>query len=204
MDTLSETVLDGNYRQCFLLDKSCRKMYPIFSAVLRQQRKSDVMTYFGHTARSAIYYKAGSTIIIRTEYNIVHCCRFWNMGCTTPAASFPERPVRGCLASWESFVYSCLSADRSSTNDNMIMIHIYSRQLGVIDIYLLYYYSRKIAPSRHDCKWGMFVNYCGGRNAVSSFPGVSNQRNIFSWVGDCYGIWKTQSRKRMLNNYPHH
>jgi hypothetical protein len=32
-------------------------MYTIFSAVLRQQRKSDVMTYFGHSARSAVYYK---------------------------------------------------------------------------------------------------------------------------------------------------
>jgi hypothetical protein len=32
------------YRQCFILDKSCRKMYTIFSAVLRQQRRSDVMT----------------------------------------------------------------------------------------------------------------------------------------------------------------
>jgi hypothetical protein len=37
-----------------------RKMYTIFSAVLRQQRESDVMRYFGHSARSAIYYQAGS------------------------------------------------------------------------------------------------------------------------------------------------
>jgi hypothetical protein len=35
------------FRQCFLLDKSCRKMYTIFSTVLRQQRKSVAMTYFG-------------------------------------------------------------------------------------------------------------------------------------------------------------
>jgi hypothetical protein len=34
------------YRQCFLLDKPCKKNYTIFSAVLRQQRKSDIMTYF--------------------------------------------------------------------------------------------------------------------------------------------------------------
>jgi hypothetical protein len=40
---------DGRYRQCFLLDKSCRKMYTIFSPVLRQQRKSDVMTHGPHT-----------------------------------------------------------------------------------------------------------------------------------------------------------
>jgi hypothetical protein len=33
-------------------------MYTIFSAVLRQQRKSDVMTSFGHSARSAVYHKA--------------------------------------------------------------------------------------------------------------------------------------------------
>jgi hypothetical protein len=37
------------YRQCFLFDKSCRKMYTIVSAVLCQQRKSDVMTSFGHS-----------------------------------------------------------------------------------------------------------------------------------------------------------
>jgi hypothetical protein len=35
-------------------------MYTIFSAVLRQQRKSDVMTSFGLTAHSAVYYQAGS------------------------------------------------------------------------------------------------------------------------------------------------
>jgi hypothetical protein len=35
----------------------CRKMYTICSAVLRQQRKIDVMTYFGHTARSTVYYQ---------------------------------------------------------------------------------------------------------------------------------------------------
>jgi hypothetical protein len=50
------------YRQCFLSEKSCRKMYKIFSAVLRQQRKSDVMTSFGHSAHSAIYYKADSPL----------------------------------------------------------------------------------------------------------------------------------------------
>jgi hypothetical protein len=43
---LSKLILGRRYRQCFLLDKSCRKMYTIFSAVLRQQRKSDAMTYF--------------------------------------------------------------------------------------------------------------------------------------------------------------
>jgi hypothetical protein len=30
------------------------------SVVQCQQRKSDVMTSFGHTARSAVYYQAGS------------------------------------------------------------------------------------------------------------------------------------------------
>jgi hypothetical protein len=39
--------------QVLFLEKSCGKMYTIFSAVQRQQRKSDVMTYFGLTARSA-------------------------------------------------------------------------------------------------------------------------------------------------------
>jgi hypothetical protein len=32
------------------------------TAVLLKQRKSDVMTYFSHSTRSAIYYKAGSPI----------------------------------------------------------------------------------------------------------------------------------------------
>jgi hypothetical protein len=32
-------------------------MYTIFSAVQRQQRKSDVMAYFGLTACSAVYYQ---------------------------------------------------------------------------------------------------------------------------------------------------
>jgi hypothetical protein len=45
---------DDRYKQCFLLDKSCRT---IFSAVLRQQRKSDVMTSFGYSTRSAVYYE---------------------------------------------------------------------------------------------------------------------------------------------------
>jgi hypothetical protein len=51
-------------RQCFLSDKSCiyRIMYTIVSAVLRQQRKSDVMTSFGHSARSTVYYQAGSPL----------------------------------------------------------------------------------------------------------------------------------------------
>jgi hypothetical protein len=35
-------VAGRRYKQCFLLDKSSRKMYTIFSTVLRQQRKSGV------------------------------------------------------------------------------------------------------------------------------------------------------------------
>jgi hypothetical protein len=35
-------------------------MYTIVSAVLRQQKESDVMTSFGLSARSAVYYEAGS------------------------------------------------------------------------------------------------------------------------------------------------
>jgi hypothetical protein len=37
-------------------------MYTISSAVLRQQRKSDVMTCFGRSAHSAVYYQAGSPL----------------------------------------------------------------------------------------------------------------------------------------------
>jgi hypothetical protein len=42
-------------------------MYTIFSAVLRQQMKSDVMTSFGHSDRSAIYYQAGSPLVARDK-----------------------------------------------------------------------------------------------------------------------------------------
>jgi hypothetical protein len=38
------------------------KMYTIFSAVLRQQRESDVMTSFDHSDRSAIYYASHSPL----------------------------------------------------------------------------------------------------------------------------------------------
>jgi hypothetical protein len=58
---LYEKSAGRRYRQCFLLDKSCGKMYTISSAVLRQQRKSDVMTYFGHSDHSAVCYQAGSS-----------------------------------------------------------------------------------------------------------------------------------------------
>jgi hypothetical protein len=37
-------------------------MNAMFSVVLRQQMKSDVMTSFGHSTRTAIYYKAGSPL----------------------------------------------------------------------------------------------------------------------------------------------
>jgi hypothetical protein len=38
-------------------------MYTIFSAVQRQQRKSDVMTYFGLATCSAVYYCAGFSYV---------------------------------------------------------------------------------------------------------------------------------------------
>jgi hypothetical protein len=43
----------------------------IFSAVQRQQRKSDVMTSFGLTACSAVYYHAGSSIDTELEVSVV-------------------------------------------------------------------------------------------------------------------------------------
>jgi hypothetical protein len=54
---------DAGIDDVFFLKKSCRNMYTIFSAVQRQQRKSDVMTYFGVTACSAVYYHAGSSLV---------------------------------------------------------------------------------------------------------------------------------------------
>jgi hypothetical protein len=58
MKYLQDTGIDN----VFFLEKSCRKMHMIFSAVQRQQRKSDVMTSFGLTACSAVYYHAGSSL----------------------------------------------------------------------------------------------------------------------------------------------
>jgi hypothetical protein len=53
---------DAGIDNVFSLKKSCRKIHTIFFAVQRQQRKSDVMTYFGLTACSAVYYHAGSSL----------------------------------------------------------------------------------------------------------------------------------------------
>jgi hypothetical protein len=44
------------HRQCFLLDKSCRKCTQSFPWCYVNREK---VTSFGHSARSAIYYKAG-------------------------------------------------------------------------------------------------------------------------------------------------
>jgi hypothetical protein len=38
------------------------KWYAIFSEMLRQQRKSDVMTSFGLSVSSAVYYEASSPL----------------------------------------------------------------------------------------------------------------------------------------------
>jgi hypothetical protein len=50
---LQDTGIDN----VFSWENPSRKMYTIFSAVQRQQSKSDVMTYFGLTACSAVYYQ---------------------------------------------------------------------------------------------------------------------------------------------------
>jgi hypothetical protein len=57
---MQETGIDN----VFFLEKSCRKMYAILSAVQRQQRKSDVMTSFGLTACSAVYYQVSHCRIL--------------------------------------------------------------------------------------------------------------------------------------------
>jgi hypothetical protein len=67
---------DAGIDNVFFLEKSCRKMYTIFSAVQHQQRKSDVMTSFGLTACSAdlpIYYFAASNISKRRSPVWLHC-----------------------------------------------------------------------------------------------------------------------------------
>jgi hypothetical protein len=65
MKNLQDTRIDNVY----FLEKSCRKMYTIFSAVQRQRRKGDVMTSFGLAACSAICYHAGSSLtsVVRTH-----------------------------------------------------------------------------------------------------------------------------------------
>jgi hypothetical protein len=59
MKSLQDAGIDND----FVLDKSCTKMYTIFSAVQRQHTKSDVMTCFGHSASSAVDYKADSPLV---------------------------------------------------------------------------------------------------------------------------------------------
>jgi hypothetical protein len=53
----TKNLQDTGIDNVLFLEKSCRKMYTIFSAVQRQQRKSDVVTSFGLTACSAVYYQ---------------------------------------------------------------------------------------------------------------------------------------------------
>jgi hypothetical protein len=55
---------DTDIDNVFVLEKSWTKMYTIFSAVQRQRRKSDVMTSFGLTVCSAVYYHAGSSLAL--------------------------------------------------------------------------------------------------------------------------------------------
>jgi hypothetical protein len=47
-------------------------MSTIFSAVLRQQWKSDVMTCFGRSTRSAVYYEADSPLIPNSDWRLFH------------------------------------------------------------------------------------------------------------------------------------
>jgi hypothetical protein len=73
----------------FFLEKSRRKMYTIFSAVQRQHRKSDVMTYFGLTACSAVYYHAGSSLTVNLNVkrpdplprSWIRCTNIWSFFC---------------------------------------------------------------------------------------------------------------------------
>jgi hypothetical protein len=53
----TKNLQDTGIDKVFFLEKSRRKMYTIYSAVQRQQRKSDVMTSFGLAACSAVYYQ---------------------------------------------------------------------------------------------------------------------------------------------------
>jgi hypothetical protein len=67
--------------QCFLLDKSCRKMYTIFSAVLRQQRKRGVMTYLGSplAAPSIIKQVPHYDIFLAVISELIHWYRTWGL-----------------------------------------------------------------------------------------------------------------------------
>jgi hypothetical protein len=57
---------DAGIDNGFIWINPVEKMYTIFSAVLCQQKESDVMTYFGLTARSAVYYQASSQFLFQT------------------------------------------------------------------------------------------------------------------------------------------
>jgi hypothetical protein len=64
MENLQDAAIDN----VSFLENSSRKMYTNFSAVQRRQRKSDVMTYFGLTTCSAVYYQAGSSLWSQLVY----------------------------------------------------------------------------------------------------------------------------------------
>jgi hypothetical protein len=72
----TKNLQDTGIDDVFFLEKYCRKMYTIFSAVQRQQRKSDVMMSFGLTACSAVYYE------------VPHCKLHQNGGIAMAGADF--------------------------------------------------------------------------------------------------------------------
>jgi hypothetical protein len=53
----TKNLQDAGIDNDFFLEKSCRKIYTVFSTVQRQQRKSDVMTSFG------LFWPAAPSII---------------------------------------------------------------------------------------------------------------------------------------------
>jgi hypothetical protein len=81
-------------------------IYSILSTVLRQQRKSDVITSFGHFARSAIYYKAGSHCeILHTVIAPCETFEFQSLGkvdilCGSDSAVFAKK--------WQLFLFDRL------------------------------------------------------------------------------------------------
>jgi hypothetical protein len=90
MKYMQDTGIDN----VFLLEKYRRKMYKIFSAVQRQQRKSDVNTSFSLTACSAVYYHADSSLeeLEETEE-----------GSTAKWGNGKNKKVNGNKEKWEKY-----------------------------------------------------------------------------------------------------
>jgi hypothetical protein len=86
--------------------------FTIFSAVLRQQRKSDIITSFGQSVRSAIYYKAGSPLL--------QACSARLLPCREPGVTGNNVPWNKCPGTTDSNIMSLVSMYLNPSTNNKV------------------------------------------------------------------------------------